>query len=115
MSDIRRDFINSQFGMLISGIARLSDPVEPTPENKVKVITDVMIATQGLGAGTLIDLNRTADALERIADVQEARLKIETAKAQLMPRAMTPPPPPSKIIGATATDGTRIGSGPVGG
>lgn len=102
MSDIRRDFINSQFGRLISGITRLSDPQEGTltsEKDKMQAVTDVMVAAQGLGAGTLIDINRCADALERIAEAQEARLKIEVSKAQLMTKAMTPPPPPSKIIG----------------
>lgn len=69
MTDTQRDFIAAQAGQLIGIIGNADFDKDATQEQK----NGIMTAAHVLLTGTLSDLNRIADALERIAQAEEDR------------------------------------------
>lgn len=102
MTDTQQDFIRGNVAMLIHAFIVQQIPARTDEERKAKeqADNDTMAALQGLGSSALIDLNRCADALERLAAAQEGRLEVERTKAGLMKSALNPEPEKPGIIRA---------------
>lgn len=92
MTDVQQDFIRGALAQLIHAFVVSQKPglSGADTQAKIQADNDAMAGIQTIASQTLIDLNRCADALERLATAQEGRLEVERAKLGHMAKALAP-------------------------